>query len=176
MLLTGSLPSWCLPNFLFNPWSTWPVVAPHTVGWAFPHQSTINKMPHRPAADHVMETPSYWNSLLGGYVSSCQANRNQLAHHRTSLVVLKLGFELGLSLSLEFTVLAPVPIPPWCWDLQVHCNNAAFYAVLGPKLQPSCLHRKHLSVESYPQSHIFSLKASVFFIDVICRFINKNDF
>lgn len=146
--------------------------------WAEP--SHINQQSIKCHTDlqqtNVMETLSHWNSLLGGYVSSGQANRNQLAHHRTSLVVLKLGFELGLSLSLEFTVLAPVPTPPWCWDLQVHYNNAAFYAVLEPKLQPSCLHRKHLSVESYPQSHIFSLKTSVFFIDVICRFINKNDF
>lgn len=105
--------------------------------WAEP--SHINQQSIKCHTDlqqtNVMETLSHWNPLLGGYVSSCQADRNKLAHHRTSLVVLKLGFELGLSLSLEFTVLAPVPTPPWCWDpsSSLHaCTESTYLWVLSP--------------------------------------------
>lgn len=47
MLLTISLPMDCSVWFLIAPRSTYPGETLLTVGWDFPHQSLIKKLPHR---------------------------------------------------------------------------------------------------------------------------------
>lgn len=63
-LLTGLLPMVCSTYFLTQFRATCPGVAPLTVAWFLPHQSSIKKTPHRLAYKDNLMIFLNWNSLL----------------------------------------------------------------------------------------------------------------
>jgi hypothetical protein len=68
----------CFLCFLIEPSTAGPGVGPPTVGWAFPHQSLIKKMPYC-----LVTVQSYRGSLLSDDLTLCQVGRRLSSTTRT---------------------------------------------------------------------------------------------